>query len=140
MAPQWVWWVLGLALVAAELVTGTFYLFAIGIAFLVAGVAASFGVPVGGQLIVTAVLALVGTALAHRWRRRMGAPAAPPPLDLGHAVQVQSWHADGTARVSYRGTHWNAVLAAPDAAREKTMYIVGVRGSTLVLAPQRPQP
>ena len=46
---------------------------------------------------------------------------------------VEAWHADGTARVVYRGTRWNGVLATPETPRKHTMYIVATRGSTLVL-------
>ena len=44
---------------------------------------------------------------------------------------------DGTARVEYRGTQWDAEMAAGEGTRAETMYIVGVRGSTLVIAAQR---
>ena len=40
MAAHWVWWILGVVLIGAELVTGTFYLLAVGIAFLAGGLAA----------------------------------------------------------------------------------------------------
>jgi membrane protein implicated in regulation of membrane protease activity len=133
MASQWWWWILGAALVGAELVTGTFYLLAIGIAFLVGGVAAWLGAPVDAQLLVAGIVAFIGTALAHRWRLRVGMPAPQPSLDVGKPVHVQSWRADGRARVVYRGTHWDAVLASPGAARASTMYIVAVDGSTLVI-------
>jgi membrane protein implicated in regulation of membrane protease activity len=133
MAAQWWWWILGVVLVGAELLSGTFYLLALGIAFLLGGIAAWLGAPVEAQLLVAGILAFVGTALAHRWRLRVGTPAPQLPLDVGNTVQVQSWHADGRARVAYRGTHYDAVLASPQAVREKTMYIVAVEGSTLVI-------
>jgi membrane protein implicated in regulation of membrane protease activity len=133
MAAEWWWWIAGAVLVGAELVTGTFYLLAIGIACLLGGVAAWLRAPVDAQLLVAGIFAFVGTALAHRWRLRVGMPAPQPSLDLGKPVHVQAWHADGRARVTYRGSHWDAVLAAPDVPREKTMYIVRVEGSTLVL-------
>lgn len=138
MAAEWVWWILGGVLVAAELVTGTFYLLAVGIAFLIGGVAAWLGVPLEVQLLIAGAFSLAGSWLAHAWRERHATPPAQPPLDLGQAVHVQAWHPDGTARVAYRGTHWDAVPADPDAPRAKTMYIVGTRGSTLVIAPERP--
>lgn len=133
MAAQWWWWILGVVLVGAELLSGTFYLLALGIAFLLGGIAAWLGAPVEAQLLVAGILAFIGTALAHRWRLRVGTPAPQPPLDVGNTVQVQSWHADGRARVAYRGTHYDAVLASPQAVRGKTMYIVAVDGSTLVI-------
>ena len=138
MAAHWVWWILGVALIGAELVTGTLYLFAVGAAFVVCGVVAWLGASTPVQLLVVSVLAIGGSFAAHRWRTRLAAPPPQPPLDVGQSVQVQVWRPDGTARVLYRGTHWDAELARPDAGREKTMYIVGTRGSTLVIAPERP--
>jgi len=138
MAAHWVWWILGVVLIGAELVTGTFYLLAIGAAFLIGGLAAWLGASTPVQLLVTGVLALAGSFAAHRLRTHRATPPLQPPLDVGQAVQVQVWHPDGTARVAYRGTHWDAELARPGAGREKTMYIVGTRGSTLLIAPERP--
>ena len=40
MAAYWIWWVLAGVVVAAELLIGTFYLLAVGVAFAVGGVAA----------------------------------------------------------------------------------------------------
>ena len=67
-----------------------------------------------------------------------GEPPLLPGLDIGQSVQVETWHADGTARVVYRGTHWDGVLATPTTARRNTMYIVDTRGSTLVLGSEQP--
>ena len=138
MAAQWVWWILGVVLVGAELVTGTFYLLAIGVAFLVGGFAAWLGASTPVQLLVAGALAVAGSFVAHRWRDSKGTPPLQPSLDVGQPVQVQIWHDDGTARVTYRGTQWDAQLAVPGGGRERTMYIVAMRGSTLVIAPERP--
>jgi membrane protein implicated in regulation of membrane protease activity len=125
-------------LIGAELVTGTFYLFAAGVACLIGGVTAWLGASMPTQLLITGALAIVGSYGAHEWRRRKGTPEPQPPLDVGQSVQVQIWHADGTARVVYRGTQWSAELAQAGGRRERTMYIVGTRGSTLLLAAERP--
>jgi len=138
MAAYWVWWILAGGLVAAELLTGTFYLLAVGVAFAVGGVAAWLGASAGVQLAVAAVLAIGGTFVAHRWRDKHAAPAAEVPFDVGQAVVVQAWNPDGSARVAYRGTLWTAQPAAPDTPRATTMYIVAMRGSTLVIADRRP--
>ena len=136
MADYWIWWILAGLLVAAELLTGTFYLLAVGIAFVGGGIAALVGADLPMQLVVGGVLAVAGTMVAHRWREKRVVPQQPP-LDLGQPVRVLDWREDGRARVSYRGTQWDAELAAPGAARSETMYIVGTRGSTLVIADRR---
>ena len=138
MAAHWMWWIAGVILIGAELVTGTFYLFAAGVACVLGGLIAWAGASLEVQLLVTAVLAVAGTLIAHRLRVRRATPPPLPSLDVGQSVQVQIWHQDGSARVTYRGTQWNARLERPDGARERTMYIVGTQGSTLILSAERP--
>jgi membrane protein implicated in regulation of membrane protease activity len=138
MEHAWLWWIVAAVLAGAELLTGTFYLLALGVAFAIGGVVAFFGAPVGIQWLVTGILALFGTVAAHRWRLRRGQPPPQPDLDVGSKVHVETWHADGSARVLYRGTHWDAVPATAATPRQHTMYIVATRGSTLVLGDERP--
>lgn len=137
MADYWIWWILAALLTGAELMTGTFYLLAVGVAFAVGGVAALVGAELPLQLVVAGVVGVAGTVIAHRWGLTRVVPQIPS-LDLGQSVRVLGWKDDGTARVNYRGTQWNAELARPDVARAETMYIVGTRGSTLLIADQRP--
>jgi membrane protein implicated in regulation of membrane protease activity len=134
----WVWWILAAVLIGAELLTGTFYLLAVGIAFAIGGVAAWLGASVPMQLLTAGVLSVVGTMVAHRWRRARGEPPQQQGLDIGQSVQVEAWHPDGTARVVYRGTRWDGVLASSETPRRHTMYIVATRGSTLVLGAEQP--
>jgi membrane protein implicated in regulation of membrane protease activity len=137
MAAYWIWWALAALLVAVELTVGTFYLLAVGVAFAIGGVAAWMDVSPPGQLVVAGVLCVVGTIAAHRWRMRHGQPPPSPSLDIGQSVRVLGWKDDGGARVAYRGTQWDAEPASPDVARAETMYIVGTRGSTLLIADRR---
>lgn len=136
MTDYWTWWILAAVLIGAEIVTGTFYLLVVGIAFVVGGFLAVLGMALPLQLVVAGVVAVVGTMIAHRWRGKR-VPPPTPSLDLGQAVRVLDWKDDGSARVSYRGSQWNAELAEPGALRAETMYIVGTRGSTLLVADRR---
>src|SRR6185295_3262709 len=136
MAAYWIWWALAVILVGIELMTGTFYLLAVGVAFAVGGLAAMLGAALPVQLIIGGVLSVAGTMAAHRWRRQR-VPPPTPSLDLGQSVRVLEWKDDGSARVNYRGTQWDAELAAPGVPRAETMYIVGTRGSTLLIADRR---
>ena len=43
-------------------------------------------------------------------------------------------------RVAYRGSTWDAELAAPDVRRADTLYIVAMRGSVLLLSDRKPAP
>jgi membrane protein implicated in regulation of membrane protease activity len=136
MAGYLVWCLLAAVLVGAELLTGTYYLLAVGFALAIGGFAAWWGASLPVQLVIAGVAGVGATVLAHRLRLRRTPPPAVP-LDVGQAVRVQTWRDDGTARVDYRGTQWDAELAAPGGARAETMYIVGTRGSTLLLADRR---
>jgi membrane protein implicated in regulation of membrane protease activity len=138
MAAYWIWWLIAGALVVAELVTGTFFLLALGVAFAVGGVAAWLGASFEVQLLVAAVFAVAGTFAAHHWRRRTARVPQEAAFDIGQPVRVQAWNPDGTARVSYRGTLWLAEPASPQTPRAETMFIVAMRGSTLVIADRRP--
>lgn len=137
MSDFWIWWIAAALLVGAELLTGTYYLLAVGLAIAIGGAAAWMGATSPVQFAVAAVSGVLLTAAAHQWRRRRAPPHADPPFDIGQAVRVAGWNRDGTARVAYRGTQWTAELAAPDTPRAETMYIVAMRGSVLVVADRR---
>lgn len=138
MAHFWIWWILAALLIGLELATGTFYLLAVGIAFALGGVAAWFDASLPMQMVIAGALSAVALAVAHYARKRIKVPQGMAPLDQGQAVRVHKWNPDGTARVEYRGTQWNAELDQPGSARATTMYIVATRGSTLVLSDRRP--
>ena len=138
MSDYWLWWIMATILVGVELVTGTFYLLALGIAFAFGGIAAWLGATMPMQLLIAGVLAIAGIIVANRWGSRRGDPPQLAGLDVGQSVRVEAWQPDGTARVVYRGTRWNGVLASDHTPRRHTMYIVGTRGSTLVLGAERP--
>ena len=138
MSVHWMWWIAAMLLIGAELLTGTFYLVAIGVAVALGGAAAWLGASQAVQFAVAGVLGVVLTIVAHRWRVGRASTPPQPSLDIGQSVRVASWNDDGRARVSYRGSTWDAELASPDVPRAETLYIVGTRGSVLVLSDRRP--
>ena len=138
MGGYWIWWIVAAALVGTELVTGTFYLLAIGLAAALGGVAAWLGAGLPLQFLIAGGLGVALTIAAHQWRKRQAPGEPQTSLDIGHAVQVETWNADGTARVAYRGALWDAELATLDTPRANTLYIVATRGSVLVLSDRRP--
>lgn len=140
MSSYWMWWIAGAVLIAAELMTGTFYLLVLGLALACGGLAAWFGADVPVQWLLAAALGVAGTVLLHRWKRSVAATTPPQKgLDIGQMVQVQNWGPSGTARVAYRGSTWDAEVAAPGTPHAKTMYIAGMRGSVLLLSDRRPE-
>ena len=140
MSAYWMWWIAAAALVAAELLTGTFYLLVVGVALAFGGIAAWFDASVPMQWLIAAALGVVGTVLLQRWKRTLSHRTPPQQgLDIGQMVQVQSWGPDGTARVAYRGSTWDAELATTAVPQAKTMYIAAMRGSVLILSDRRPE-
>ena len=138
MSAYGMWWIAAAALIAAELLTGTFYLLAVGIGVAGGGIAAWLGWGAASQWLTAGTLGVVGVGLLESWKRRRGGAPRQPALDVGQMVQVQSWGPHRTARVSYRGTTWDAELATPDTPQADTMYIAATRGSVLILAASRP--
>lgn len=138
MTVYWLWWIAAAILVGAELVTGTFYLLAIGIAAAMGGVAAWLGASLEMQFLIAGGLGVALIGAAHHWRVRQATPPPQDSLDIGQAVQVLTAKPDGTVRVSYRGTEWDAELASPRAALSKTLYIVATKGSRLIVSERPP--
>ena len=140
MANDSLWAGIGLALIIAELVTGTFYLLVLGIAALAGALAAFVGLGFALQASVAAVIAVAGV-LWIRQRRRSFTPAQMPSPDLGQPVTWDSW-VDATARlarVSYRGALWDARVADDCAgAPGELLYIRAIDGNTLEVAKTRP--
>jgi membrane protein implicated in regulation of membrane protease activity len=134
------WWLLAGALVAAELATGTFYLLMLALGCVAGAIAAHLGLGTVAQVVAAAVLGGGATVGWHlkRAREPKSAPAASNRdvnLDIGQAVQVPAWSADGTARVQYRGASWAVRLADNGPAKPGAHTIVALHGSELLVAP-----
>lgn len=129
-----VWWIGAAVLVGVELATGTFYLLAVGAAFAIGGLVAWMGYEGSVQFAVASFASVAGVIAAHRWRKSRAQEPPMPGLDIGQAVKVIEWRDDGTARVQYRGSYWDAELATPYTPRHESMLIKEMRGSVLVLA------
>jgi membrane protein implicated in regulation of membrane protease activity len=131
------WIIAGFVLVIAELLTGTFYLLVFGVgAFAGAGVAAAGGGYLA-QAVGACIVVLAGVWLVRRWHgKRQPGSAKDNFLDLGQPVVLESW-VDAelrTARVTYRGTTWDARVAAGSHAEPgATLIINGQDGSTLLV-------
>jgi membrane protein implicated in regulation of membrane protease activity len=137
METYWVWWLVAVVLVIAEMLTGTFYLLAVASGLAVAGLAAYLGMTWGGQAAVAALICSASVAGIFRWKQQHTNPHEQSNLayDIGQDVHVVRWSDDRHARVSYRGAEWDAELAkkaAPDSARQK-WRIKEIIGSQLII-------
>ncbi|QEK93471.1 NfeD family protein [Achromobacter insolitus] len=138
---MWIW--LGLAALAliGELATGTFYLLLVALGLAAGGGAAWFGAALEWQLVACGIVLLLGLLVLRKTRvlkkREVdSARNADVNLDIGQTVSVEAWSDQGTARVWYRGAHWQAELAQGQAPVAGEQTITEMRGSILVLTPK----
>ncbi|MFN3859945.1 MAG: NfeD family protein [Roseateles sp.] len=132
------WWIVAGSLVAAEMVTGTFYLLMLAAGAGAGAVAAHVGLAPSLQIVAAAVVG--GTAVVAWYQRRSRAPQARPAtsnpdvnLDIGQSVQVDHWTADGLTQVAYRGATWQARFVGTPPAQTGRHVIRAVEGSCLLL-------
>lgn len=134
------WWIVAGVLVAIELATGTFYLLMLALGAVAGALAQWAGLDAAAQVVAAALVGGGATSLWHirRARHPKSAPASSNPdvlLDIGQTVLVNQWRADGTARVSYRGSEWDAHLAPSRPAQAGAHRITAVHGNRLELEP-----
>jgi membrane protein implicated in regulation of membrane protease activity len=129
------WWVAAGLAVAAELITGTFYLLMVAIGLAAAALLAVTGIAKATQIAVAALVG-GGAVLVLRWARSRSAQApqaqANPDihLDIGQTVHIAQWDADGSAQVHYRGANWTAIHRAgvtPVAGEHRVAEVIGSR-------------
>ena len=133
MADYVYWFLLALGLLMAEMATGTFYMLVLSVALAIGGAAAWLGLGEPLQLILGAATGIAGIILLRRAKAARPAGAGSQNFDIGQPVHVIAWREDGTARVHFRGTDWDAEPESPDTPRADTLYIKAMRGSTLIL-------
>ena len=138
MAQSSIWWVLAGTAVAIELATGTFYLLMMGIGMAAAAVAAHLGLPLTGQTLIAAFVGGGAVALLHWQNSKRSQPVsanANPDvhIDIGEAVHVDQWNADGTTSVKYRGANWTAIQATPAPPTTGQFRIKEMLGNRLVI-------
>ncbi len=140
MQPYVIWFIAAFLLVGAELMAGTFYLLVIGIGLAGGGVAALTGVSTPMQITAAAVIAVAGIIILRSTRAgaalRPRAPEVPP--DVGQPVQVVERRPDGSLRVNYRGSQWEAESEGPlpEASAGRVLYIRAMRGTKLIVSAQ----
>lgn len=134
------WLVAGVALIIAELVTGTFFLLVLGVAALVGSGIGYAGGALVWQALAAALVAVAGVVWVHRHKQTLS-PKRMQGLDVGQPAAFESWvnKSAGHARVKYRDALWDAQIAG-DASGEpgEILYVVSVDGNTLKVSKTRP--
>ncbi len=134
MTDYFFWWIAAAVLVGAELITGTFYLAVLAAAAAFGAIAAHMGLSWQTQAMIASAVAVAGCVAVNKWRvSKQGEKSPLDTLDAGQTVRVVEWKSDGTARVAYRGSTWDAELADSTLPRAEVMAIVGTRGNTLII-------
>ena len=140
MDPALAWAIVAMALVIAELLSGTFYLLMLAIAAFGAAAAAYLGQAFPVQCVVAALLAAAGCYGVHIYRAR-SAPTRMAPIDAGMPASFENWLDAGSrlARVRYRGASWEARVAGSEPIEPgTTVFVLTADGNTLQVAKNRP--
>lgn len=140
MEEDFLWAILGLALVIVELLTGTFYLLMLAIAAFGAALAAWLGQPFGPQSMVFALIAVAGCYGVHIYRAK-NMKGQMAPIDAGQPASFEHWKDETArlARVRYRGASWDALVDGEGAVDTGAMlYVVTANGNTLKVTARRP--
>ena len=138
--PQYVWLVVGIALIIAEVTMGNFILLFLGVAAVIVGIALSMGMPSTGGLAyylfaVLSVVSLLG--VRSRMRKIVVGDIAKGSDDedfIGHNAVVESGFDDPSprrGRVVYRGASWDAVSTHACQQVGAVLVIVGREGNCL---------
>ncbi len=111
-----------------ELLTGTFFLFVLAAACLPAGFLAWLGTSVTLQVLSFSVTAVLGYLALKKLRRPSPEVRAQ---DVGAKVEVLSRNPDGSYRVRYRGSEWDADAPNLDAEPGSFLTVRAVQGIRL---------
>jgi membrane protein implicated in regulation of membrane protease activity len=133
-----IWAIAGVLLVVAEVLTGGLVLLMVGAAALGTAAVAAAGVPLGGDLAVFAVLAVLFVLVARpAVRRRMN---VHDPVNtgtralLGTRGEVVEAVADGAGTVRLHGSLWSArSLHDDDLPAGTAVVVVEISGATAVV-------
>ena len=131
-----IWLIIGLALIIAEIASGTFYILVLGLTALVAAALAWYGASFMMQVIVAATIGILGCIALTIVRRRAAVPVMRG-LDEGQVVKLDTWisRGEGLVKVRYRDTLWDArIVDGTDGEPGDVFFIVATRGSTLDIA------
>ncbi len=132
------WFTLAAVFLGVEVATGTFYFLVLSVAAVIGGILAMSGLGITLQYAIPSVLAVAGTMLVRQMKKSQRA-APDLSLDIGQAVKVVSWNADGSARVHYRGAEWDAEPESPAMPHEGQHYIKAMQGNKLIITQHKPK-
>jgi membrane protein implicated in regulation of membrane protease activity len=133
-----VWWLVTGGLIAAELITGTFYLLMLSVGAAASALAAHADLSLTWQIVVGAIVGGLSVTLWHLKKARTQQPTESSRnqdvhLDLGEVVQVLVWDELGLAQVKHRGAQWTAQLAPGQVPGAGAFRITEMAGNRLIV-------
>ena len=104
MEESTIWWLAAGVVVAAELLTGTFYLLMVALGLVAAAVSAHLGLHMAAQMVAAAMVGGGSVIACYIARKKLpGSPSARADrsvnLDVGEPILIESWNPDGTSTV-----------------------------------------
>ncbi|MBM5575136.1 hypothetical protein GKO28_13720 [Deefgea sp. CFH1-16] len=140
MSSTSIWLTLAVVLCIFEIFSSTFYMIAIAIGFLAGAAAAAFQLPLPLQIGMSALFALVSAFFIRHWKlTHLQNEVRDIHDEIGQRVSIETWQDENHARVRYRGSQWDAVLAQ-DCQRgdDDYWYITAQHGATLEISNKKP--
>lgn len=140
----WHWIVIGLLLVLGEMASaGGFYIIFFGVAALLVGILAAFGLagPAWAQLLLFSILSISSLAIFRsrllQWMQLDPQRPAVDPLIGEIGITQEDFVAGGVGRLELRGTAWSARNATSSALPRGTRCrVVRVEGLMLHVEPE----
>ncbi len=132
-SPVWIWAIIGVLLIIAELTTLTFILVFIGIGAIVTAITTATGLTpdINSQLTVFAVISILTMLLFRKMAKKSFSGISDmPPEYFGQKVKViKSIPAGKEGQVEYRGSPWTAYSDSSDIISEGSIVeIVSLEG------------
>ena len=136
--PHWAWLALGLVLAAAEMAVPGLFLIWLAGAAIITGML-TWVVPIGVplQVVIFAVLAIVGVFSGRRYLRSNPVVSADPLMNdrggrlVGEVVVVTHAIVEGSGRVKQGDSEW--LVRGPDAEPGTRMRVAGHDGVVLIV-------
>jgi len=135
------WLVFGILFISGEIATGSFYLLAIGLAFVYPAIAAYLDASTVMQIAVLGSGIIVHVLIVMLLRKRgPSAVSSKVAGDAGQRVEVIEWIDESSARVSYRGRVWEADKVRAEMPDASHGIIKSVQGSRLIITTEPSAP
>ena len=139
-----IWYIAAFCLVIVEMLTGTYFLLILAAGLTSAGTVSMLGgqlIDQVGTTLLVSVIGLVVLYVCHKTQSKASVSPVENPevfINIGMTITVPCWNQDRTARITYRGTPWNARLERDVSSKffqPGIFRISSIQDATLILVP-----